>query len=134
MEEKIFNVFLQLVKQFRNSIANFNDFGLSLQNFITLKFIYDEWKVFQKDIAGYLNITNASTSVVVKKLLEKNYIVKKEDKSDKRYCSIVLSTDWLNFMKEIKQKKILPIANDIFGKLTKEEQKILYKLFTKIVK
>lgn len=66
-----------------------------------LLFLIREQKMSQKELAKRLNITEATLSVRIKRLVESGYIEREINQKDKRIFSIVLSSKGKDFMKEI---------------------------------
>ncbi|MDY0210283.1 MAG: MarR family transcriptional regulator [Acholeplasma sp.] len=81
--------------------------------------LYEAEGVSQEELASYLLIDKASTTRALQSLVEKGYIIRRKDETDKRTNRIFLCDKALDNQKAI--QKVLDDWNDILSKNIKEE-------------
>lgn len=96
-----------------------------------LLFLIDEEKMSQKEIAKKLNITEATLSVRIKRLIDQGLVEKKVDQKDKRKYKIVLSKKGNQSIEQVIQ--MIQKSHAVMKKgVTEEEFQLIVKVIGKI--
>ncbi|MBS9338193.1 winged helix-turn-helix transcriptional regulator [Fructobacillus sp. M2-14] len=108
------------------------EYPLSTSQARTLGYIENNPGVNQKDLSDHFNIRGASTSVIIKKLVEGGYVKKEasrgsQDRSNKLY----ITDEGLTLSHELRGL-LSNIEDTILDGLTEEEIDALIRLLTKI--
>lgn len=124
--------FRLLSNNISNSFAKkLNWIDITVAEWIVLKEIYDNETIASYQIANVTGLSRGAISKLIERLVQKNYILKTENKQDRRFQDIKLTPIG---------KKIIPelalLANDhdneFFSELNLEEKEQLLKLCKKI--
>lgn len=96
----------------QNELLSFHD--ITVQQFRVLKFILlnkENQNISQKDIEKHMNIKGSSVSSMIKTMIEKELIVKKQNLDDARFYDLDITE---------KGVKLLKISENIFQEFNKK--------------
>lgn len=112
---------------------NIKSFGLTSSEFGVLEFLYHKGDQPVQEIAKKILVTSGTITYVINKLIEKEYVERKQCSEDKRIFYIHLTENG-----EIKMANIFPIhekfLNELFQGLEKAEKKLLIDKLRKMSK
>ncbi len=123
--------FLKATTELRAILNQTKNNDLSFSNMSLLMIILEHQNATLSDVAGFVNITNASASSFVQKMKESGYLEKKENILDKRSVIIQVTKLGKEKIKE-KQKKAVELIAPFFKKLSKKELKNLFLILSKL--
>lgn len=96
----------------QNELLSFYD--ITVQQFRVLKFILlnkESQNISQKDIEKYMNIKGSSVSSMIKTMIDKDLIIKKQNLNDARFYDLDITK---------KGVKLLKISENIFQEFNKK--------------
>lgn len=113
-------------------IQAFKEVGLGRQHFWALKVIahHDE-PISVKELSEKLNVTSGAVSQLLDPLVEKGFIERKEDASDRRVMHLELKDKAKETFKKLRQAKLEHIQS-MFDDLSEDDLSTLETLLKKI--
>src|SRR5204862_525502 len=119
--DEIILPFFNLFKAFRKRMGGFSKNCFNLNEVGALHYINRKGGVSMKELAGFLDITPPSTTVMTEKLIKLNILKRDYDKNDRRIIIISLNKKGLEMLKEAKKEKI-KIAKEMLSRISSEER------------
>ena len=107
--------------------------NLSLLEFRTLQYINDHKEAFPTCLARKFNVTPATVTVQIDRLIEKGHVIKTINEKDKRSVNLSLSEKTKSNWENLFQKR-LKLYDSVFKTLTKADQEMLVQIIEKIEK
>jgi MarR family 2-MHQ and catechol resistance regulon transcriptional repressor len=104
---------------------------LSMAKIGLLHLIAEHPMLTMKDIAGHIGVTMPSASVLVDELEGRHLIRRISSLKDRRVTHIALTDGGKSLLKK-EIDKINRRIKEVFGKLTKDDQKRLFEIYKKI--
>jgi len=110
-----------------------NGDNLSLLEFRTLLYINDHKGTSPTCLAKNFNVTPATVTIQIDRLITKGYVVKTINHKDKRSVNLSLSRETKSNLEKIVEKR-LKLYDSVFETLTKADQEMLIQIIEKIEK
>lgn len=131
-----------LVKFLNNAITNevnrnLVQFNLTGAQHEVLVYIYHNEKnrdIFQKDIEKHLKLTNPTVTGIIKRLEEKNMIVRCPSSTDARYKCLHVTEEGKATLHKCFHQGILSMESKLVSGMTEEEAVVLRQLLCKALK
>ena len=131
---QINTVLHQSIQSFKQQIVSDGSYdGLTLSHLYYVEAIYQLGEPTVSELADHLVVSKASASEAVKKLSQRNLVVKSQSVSDKRVFHVALSEHAVKLIEAEKKAMNAFIAN-IKSTLNSDEMHLLEEIFTKILK
>jgi DNA-binding MarR family transcriptional regulator len=135
------NLLLQIVNEFHKSIQKFKQQivcddsynGLTLSHLYYIEAIYQLVQPTVSELASHLNVSKASASEAIKKLNQRNLLIKSQSGHDKRVFHVTLSDQAMKLI-EAEKKAMDAFIDNIKNTLNSDEIRVLEEIFTKILK
>lgn len=119
--EKIHSLLKKINMNVRHvMMKEFNDSKLTVHQFFILKTIRDNPKTNLTSLSSNMKLAKSSLSIMINKLVEDGYVLRKENPKDRRNIYFALSLKGENLLKEARQKSII-IFDKLVSELTEEE-------------
>lgn len=106
---------------------------LSILQIEALRFVRDEKDVLMKDLAKYLFIAPPSATSIVDDLVKGKFVVRSEDKDDRRNISVSLTPKGKRALEDCLRKKMEKVVRKI-DLLSSGEKKTFLSLLEKLSK
>jgi len=100
---------------------------------LVLDFIYKNDLTNAKKVADSLNITSSAVTQLINGLVEKRYLIRKENPKDRRFSQLSLSKKAYDFFKKF-HNRIVDRGIEIFSVLTDDDLTQYVNLNKKIIK
>lgn len=104
---------------------------ISLLDDIYLSMIYTLGKPTFSELAESLHLTLPAITIMVRKMIERGYVKKIQNKKDHRVFNLELTEKALQFYEQESQES-LRIARILQSNFSQEEQKIIFQFFRKL--
>lgn len=115
-KEIAIGMFFEIHRMFHDTLHKKGGLPLSMPQGMTIMFIGHNESTVLKDIAQKFNITNASASVMIKKLEKQGLLCREENKEDKRSVILKVTKEGKMLMAKVKAQMleaVLPLFEDI---------------------
>lgn len=131
-----------LVKFLNNAITNevnrnLMKFNLTAAQHEVLVYVFkneNKRDIFQKDVEKHLKLTNPTVTGIIKRLEEKNMIVRCANAGDARFKCLHVTEEAKNVLHKCFHQGILSVEAKIIKNMTEEEQVILKGLLYRALK
>lgn len=124
-EDRVLDTFVKLMRgtdsfsiRTHTHISNFN---LSLSQFQVLEVLYHLGPLYQKEIAQKVLKTSGNLTTVIENLSKQKLVIRQQDKVDRRYFSIKLTSKGVKLIAKVFKKHLELLVSEM-SVLTKEEQ------------
>ncbi|MCX5697257.1 MAG: MarR family transcriptional regulator [Candidatus Omnitrophica bacterium] len=129
---------LELLPYFVRSVARHehNDLTkgeLSLPQFWAMDYLYRTGEDKMSNLAHYLNISPASTTGLIDRLIARKLVVRKNDAEDRRIVRIDLTPKGKSIICSIREQKIRTLTK-IFGRVSPGEREHFLNILAQAVK
>jgi DNA-binding MarR family transcriptional regulator len=104
--------------------------GFTHQDFAGLFAIGQRAPITARQLSNLLGISPGTTSIYVQKLVEKGFITKEQDRTDRRNWWLRLSSEGMNIYQSILATTV-QFSRDLSSALDDDEQILFYKLLKK---
>ncbi|HLM84300.1 MAG TPA: MarR family transcriptional regulator [Candidatus Bathyarchaeia archaeon] len=133
--EKIVSLIFNLGRSIRKQIKEEGEMAgeLSILQIEALRFVRDEKDVLMKDLAKYLFIAPPSATSIVDDLVKGKFVVRSEDKDDRRNISVSLTPKGKRALEDCLRKKMEKVVRKI-DLLSSGEKKTFLSLLEKLSK
>ena len=128
LAERFLRVFQSLVRLTDEQAPDIGVEQLNVNQLLALDLIYREPGISQKAVAEQLDVTSASVSINVAKMLELKLVEKHPDEEDGRFMRLYLSPDGQELVKKIETAQIAVIAELLNGLPLEEQQTVVEAL------
>ena len=115
------------------SLKNFEDMDINPSEFPVLLTIMENEGICQEELSEKLKVNKSATTKVVKALVNKGYLVRKRDSTDRRYYK-VYSTEKSRNLKTRILDKVEKLSKIILLDFSEEELLRLYRSLEKLEK
>jgi len=128
---------IELLPQFMRVFARHehNDFTsgkITLPQFWALDFLYRAGAAKMSGLAQYLNVSPASATGLIDRLITQKLVVRKYDPNDRRVVEIELSLKGKGMIENIRKQKIQALTK-IFGKVSSEDRAKYLEILDKVI-
>ncbi|MFA5103766.1 MAG: MarR family transcriptional regulator [Candidatus Margulisiibacteriota bacterium] len=111
---------------------DFEEMNITLPQLMVLEIIQKKGSPNMTDIAGDLSVTLSNVTGMIDRLIESGYVERVDDPQDRRIVRVRLTVKGKNTtQKAFEQRQ--RCLNQVFGKLSCEDQKSLLKITEKLV-
>ena len=124
----------RVVTKINKNLAEFNLTGVQHEILCFIDRNEHERDVFQKDIEKCLKLTNPTVTGIIKRLEEKNMIVRCANVGDARCKCLHVTEEAHNVLHKCFHQGILSVEARLIQNMTEEEQVILKKLLYRALK
>ncbi len=111
--------------------SDIQSYQLNTSEFGTLELLYHRGAQPMQSMASRLLMANSSMTYVIDKLEKRGFIVRKQDKIDKRMIKVELTSDGTLFFESIFPHHVETLKN-IYADLNEDELKILIETLKKV--
>ena len=127
---ELFGKYIRQVKSLRMDRVITDQLDLSIKHILILHIISENAGCNLKELSEHLGVTNPAASSTVQKLVKKGYIIRQENKNDRREKTLCLSQKGKEKLDELR-KFITTIGRIFLDTLTPEEQHKFLSYFGK---
>lgn len=114
------------------SAVRSEDIGqLTLEQMAALRFVYEQPNTTMGEIAKAFHITKASANALIDRLCKKNWLVRKQDKDDRRVVRLAISPPSLKRIRVLVSRKQESMKT-MLRALTPKEKRDLLRLLKKL--
>lgn len=104
---------------------------LTLPQFLVIDFLDKQGQTKMKDIAAFMNVTMATTTGIVERLVREEYVERLFDPRDRRIIKIKLTGKGCSLIKKIQQNRREMIIK-VFGKISEKDRENYLRILRQV--
>jgi len=132
--QRMIEVFPQFMRVFaRHEHNDFTSGNITLPQFWAMDFLYRAGAAKMSGLAQYLDVSPASATGLIDRLITQKLVVRKYDSNDRRVVEIELSLKGKGMIENIRKQKIRALTK-IFGKISSDDRAKYMEILNKVIK
>lgn len=130
--EEILFLFFEAGRAIRQACFAPSGALLSLVHLETLRFVSEHQEPTMRDVSDYLRVTAPSATALIEELAAKGYLVRRQDKADRRLVRLSISSKGKSFLAKV-MKKRLKAMQSMVAPLTLSDRKEFIRILSILV-